>query len=141
MTASIRILVLGYLALVLALTLLPIFGVEGDEPITLHLVPFEDLRNALATGRVPIKFALLAIGNTAMFMPLGVLIPAVRAHVSALLVGGAALLLSTVIELTQLAISLLLGHAYRTANVDDVILNVAGALLGYAGLKIWVGAR
>jgi glycopeptide antibiotics resistance protein len=37
----------------------------------------------------------------------------------------------------QLAISLAVGHAYRTADIDDVVLNVAGALLGYVAFRLW----
>jgi len=42
-----------------------------------------------------------------------------------------ALTLSAAIELGQLAISLWLGYAYRSTDVDDVILNTIGAVLGF----------
>ena len=38
--------------------------------------------------------------------------------------------LSAAIELGQLAISLHLGYGYRAADVDDVILNTLGTLIG-----------
>jgi glycopeptide antibiotics resistance protein len=43
----------------------------------------------------------------------------------------AGLTLSASVELSQLAVSLLLGYWYRMSDVDDVLLNVAGVLLGY----------
>jgi len=44
----------------------------------------------------------------------------------------AALLFPLAIELSQLAISLLLGYSYRFTEVDDVILNFIGVLLGFS---------
>lgn len=38
----------------------------------------------------------------------------------------------------QLAISALVGRSFRSTDTDDVILNTAGALFGYA---LFVGAR
>lgn len=45
---------------------------------------------------------------------------------------------SVLIELGQLAISAFVDYNYRTTDIDDVILNTAGALLGYA---LFLGAR
>jgi len=36
------------------------------------------------------------------------------------------------IELSQLAVSLVLGYSYRVTEVDDVLLNFAGVLFGFA---------
>ena len=44
----------------------------------------------------------------------------------------AALLFPLAIELCQLAVSLALGYSYRVTEVDDVLLNFAGVLSGYA---------
>ena len=40
--------------------------------------------------------------------------------------------LPAAIESSQLAVSLALGYSYRVTEVDDVLLNFAGVLLGYA---------
>jgi glycopeptide antibiotics resistance protein len=131
-----KTLVVAYLALVLVLTLLPDFGVQRDEPVTVYLTPFRTVRNALAEGLLSSEFALV-VGNIAMFAPLGVLVPMLRARTSWWQVLAAALGLSAGIELMQLTISLAVGHDYRTADVDDVMLNVAGSLLGYVAFRIW----
>ena len=55
--------------------------------------------------------------------------------VPAILLAGA--LLSTAIELGQLGLSELYGFPIRIADVDDVILNTAGVLIGYALWRIW----
>lgn len=82
------------------------------------------------------------VGNVLLFLPFGVLLPltAVRFRTfKSVLAAG--LLLSVSIEVVQLG--LLLGRLMnRAADVDDVILNTIGAVLGYA---IWAllskGAR
>lgn len=126
----------AYVAIVLALTLLPIFGLERDDPVQVQLVPFDTIAAALKSGLFSREFALL-VGNLAMLMPLGVFIPLLTGRRRWVHVFGGALALSGGIELTQLAISLLVGFQYRTASVDDVITNVAGALLGYALLLVY----
>ena len=49
-----------------------------------------------------------------------------------------ALVVSASIELGQLARSLLAGYSYRVTEIDDVILNVSGVLLGFA---LWSAAH
>jgi len=44
----------------------------------------------------------------------------------------AALLFPLGIELAQLAVSLALGYSYRVTEIDDVLLNFVGVLLGFA---------
>ncbi len=41
------------------------------------------------------------------------------------------------IEGTQLAISLLIGLAYRTVDINDVLLNASGVLIGYGLFRIF----
>ena len=53
----------------------------------------------------------------------------------AVLLAGA--LLSTAIELGQLGLSALYGFPIRIADVDDVILNTAGVLIGYGLWRLW----
>ncbi len=52
---------------------------------------------------------------------------------SALLAGIA---FSLIVETTQLAISVLLGFTYKIADIDDLILNSAGVVVGYAGFLL-----
>lgn len=72
-------------------------------------------------------------GNVAAFVPLGVLAPAVSARWrSWVRVLGLGLAVSLAIEVAQLAVSLVVGHPYRQADVDDLLLNVAGTAAGFA---------
>jgi glycopeptide antibiotics resistance protein len=101
-----------------------------------NVVPFDTIGQAIRLGSDWPQFWLL-IGNIAAFVPLGVFIGALRpgrhswrrAFVTGLAV-------SVVIELSQLGLSLLMGFPYRVADVDDVITNVAGTLVGYGAFRI-----
>ena len=73
------------------------------------------------------------VENVALFMPLGALLPFAIPRRSLLVVLASATVLSTGIEWLQYA-----SHDGRFADVDDVILNVAGALLGWLA---WAVAR
>lgn len=76
-------------------------------------------------------------GNVLVFAPLGLLLPlsAPRlARLSRVVVGGFAF--SFGIEFAQLAISGVLGYSYRITDVDDILLNVAGVVLGYAAYLV-----
>ena len=125
----------AYVGLVLALTLLPVFGVKSNEGPVVHLVPFETIRTALSHDFRSSEFVLL-VGNVALFAPLGVLLSNLAARPSLGIAIGAGLALSAAIELTQLGLSVILGHSYRTADVDDVILNVGGCLAGYCAFRV-----
>jgi glycopeptide antibiotics resistance protein len=124
------LLFLAYLAFLLALTFYPFDGFAGSEPVDLRLQAFRTINFALRKGLGSSQFTVL-IGNLLAFVPLGMLLPLVTNRRSLLLVLLAGFALSIAIEAGQLAISMYLGFAYRTADIDDVIVNVAGAVLGY----------
>ena len=124
------VLMLGYLAVLLILTFLPYNGLNGTDPVDLRLQAFRTINFALRKGPGSREFAVL-IGNLLAFVPLGLLLPAITGKRSLLTVFLVGFALSLAIEAGQLAISIYLGFAYRTADIDDVIVNVAGALLGY----------
>ena len=85
------------------------------------------------------KVLLLVIGNVALFAPLGYLLPVLWNRYQRLrAVAVAGFLTSLTIELTQLGISSLLSHSYRLFELDDLILNTAGAVLGWA---LWRALR
>jgi glycopeptide antibiotics resistance protein len=66
------------------------------------------------------------VGNLIMLLPLGIYLPLLyRRAKSFFAVSLAAFLISVSIELLQLATS------FRSADVDDVLLNTLGAMIGY----------
>jgi glycopeptide antibiotics resistance protein len=91
-----------------------------------NLVPFRTL--AIYWRNLGSEFWLRNLfGNLALLLPIGLLGPiALPAMDRWWRVALLALLVSTAIELTQLAVP------DRSADIDDVIVNVAGALIGYA---------
>lgn len=124
------LLLLAYLGVLALLTLRPI-GADVESSLRLNLKPFATIGPALRHGPGSFVFAILA-GNLLAFVPLGLLLPAAVRRINWLLVIAAGLVLSTAIELAQLTISLQLGFGYRSADVDDVIVNLAGTIVGVA---------
>lgn len=126
---------IGALGWILALTIFPI-PVEASwwrfhqQFSNVSYVPFRTIGTQLSHGLERYEAKQL-LGNIALFAPLGFLLPVAlrsfrRAWPTLLLAAG----LSVLIEIMQ---SLLPGHS---TDVDDVMLNSAGAALGY--LAFWV---
>ena len=101
-----------------------------------NVTPFATIGPAIHLGPDWPQFWTL-LGNVAAFVPLGVFVglsrPDRRSWRRVFVVGLAA---TVAIESTQLGLSLVMGYPFRTADIDDVIVNVAGALLGYGGLVL-----
>ena len=101
-----------------------------------NVVPLDTIGQALQLGPDWPQFWLL-VGNIGAFIPLGVFIGALRpGRHSWRRVFLTGLVISVVIELSQLGLSLLVGFPYRVADVDDVISNVGGTLVGYGAFRI-----
>jgi glycopeptide antibiotics resistance protein len=129
-----------YLVVLLALTFFPFDGFHGTEPVDLRLQAFRTINFALRKGLGSSQFLVL-LGNVAAFVPLGVLVPLLTNRRSPLLVLGVGLALSVAIEAGQLAVSTALDFAYRTADIDDVIVNVFGAFVGWVLFILTVSLR
>ena len=124
-----------YLAILLTLTFLP--GTQDTtSDIRVNTRPFESINRAFRLGPDSFSYRTL-IGNVLAFVPFGLLVPLARPHMSWLWVLLAGAGLSVAIELGQLAVSLAVGYGYRAADVDDVIVNTAGVIVGYA--PVWLG--
>jgi glycopeptide antibiotics resistance protein len=135
-----RWLLLAYLTVLALLVFLP-SGRGMDLGDRLNLEPFATIDRALQLGPRSGSFRLM-LGNIAAFVPLGVLLPmAIRSKWSLAVVFVTAFALSSAIELGQLAVSVGLGYAYRSTDVDDIILNVCGALVGFAVLAAAMATR
>ena len=140
MNVRTRELFVAYLVVLLLLTFLPLDGLDNGQPVDLRLHLFRTINFALRRGLESHQFIVL-IGNIAAFVPLGVFVPLLQGRVSAVRVFVIALALSTAIELGQLAISVAVGYAYRTADVDDVATNVLGAMVGCLAFMLFQWVR
>jgi len=109
----------------LALTLQPAHPLPG-QVVDDNLIPFRTL--AIYWNNLGSEFWLRNLfGNVLLLLPLGLLGPiALPALDRWWRVALVALLFSATIELIQLAVP------DRSADIDDVIVNVTGALVGYA---------
>lgn len=98
---------------------------DGTGPSGVNLEPLVEIRRGLKTGASE-TVAANVWGNIAMFVPVGALLvwmwtSPLIARIAMATIAGAGL--SVAIELTQLTL-------HRVADIDDVILNGAGALAG-----------
>jgi glycopeptide antibiotics resistance protein len=131
MTRPVRIasaaLLVIYLLVLLWLTLLIL---PGDHPAP-NLVPFRSIVYDLRKGGRDLQVNFL--GNIVAFMPLGILIPLTRLRPTpAWHVAAWSAFLSAGIEVAQYF------SGRRVADVDDVILNALGGLIGYAFYRAWL---
>ncbi|WP_158539770.1 VanZ family protein [Gordonibacter sp. 28C] len=97
------------------------------NPRQLNPVPFFTLAQAVDVGDALLGFGL----NIALFVPLGLLLPFVWPRVGRMLpVVTFGLGLSLLIELSQL-------FNNRTTDVDDLVANTLGTLVGFAVYALW----
>jgi glycopeptide antibiotics resistance protein len=110
-----------YLLILFALTMAP----TRRLPIQMiNLIPFKTIMAGIQRGGLLLNVNVL--GNIVAFVPLGMLVPALGRRLSGpATILGASAFVSISIEVLQWL------FARRVADVDDVILNVFGALLGY----------
>lgn len=116
-----------FLIYVLTLVWLTLRPRPAGKRLPLDLVPLNNIVDVLREGRsVSYEDAGQVLGNIALFVPLGWLVPMLwpkmRSVLRVVALGGA---ISIVIELAQL-----LFFPGRQSSLDDVILNVAGAFVG-----------
>jgi glycopeptide antibiotics resistance protein len=114
-----------WIALGLLLTLQPVQPAPG-QVVNDNFIPFRTFAIYLANGDSPF-WVRQFVGNLFLLLPVGLLgpmvVPALNGWLRVFVVAFA---MSLAIEVAQL------GIPNRSADVDDVMLNVAGAMLGYA---------
>ncbi len=114
----------------------------GNVPsVDLNLIPFHSITDYIQHFSVETALEEI-LGNVIAFVPVGFLVPILwkkfRAPKKILLLS---LLLSVGIETVQLIESLAVRYPVRSVDIDDVILNFAGGVLGYllfrAAQTVW----
>jgi glycopeptide antibiotics resistance protein len=119
----------GWLVFGLVMTLQPVDPAPG-QVVDNNFVLFRTIQIYLANLESPFWVGQL-IGNLLLLLPVGLLgpiaLPALNGWARVLVV---AVVLSVAIELAQLQIP------NRSADVDDMLVNVVGALIGYALFRL-----
>ena len=131
------------LAVLIRFVFYPFFTVNGKvQPLILNMSSIQPLRVNL----IPLvnildydierEAAINIIGNISMFIPTGIILPILYKRLDCfwkVLLAGAGL--SFVIELIQLL------FPGSVTDIDDLILNTAGAVIGYGIYKLVHGCR
>ena len=128
-----------YCVAVVAVTQFPLILADSDpygwlSELRINLVPFRTIIQDLQPEYAP--FGLFyagrwsVVGNVILTIPLGVFLSLTkeRRFRNVVLIG---ILFSAGIEILQLSIGLITGVHWRTTNIDDVILNTTGTIIGY----------
>lgn len=118
-----------YLAALAYLTLSPVHLVADSAP-SASLVPLRSIANQLASSTPPAHKAYEIIGNSLLLVPFGAILAIVLPRHRWGIVVAASAALAIGIELMQWALPI-----GRVVDIDDVLLNSLGSLLGY-----WLGS-
>jgi glycopeptide antibiotics resistance protein len=95
-----------------------------------NIVPFRSIIGDWKTGGWP--FIVDFIGNIVAFVPMGFVPPLIRRRsIRAWQVALFGVSLSLAIELAQYI------GGQRTSDIDDLILNTAGTMVGYSWYSVW----
>ncbi|MDO4522925.1 MAG: VanZ family protein [Eubacteriales bacterium] len=119
-----------FLIYLLAVGYITIFSRDGSNDMTIGLIRFDDMEQAIRTHSfAPIRHMGL---NIAMFMPIGCTFPMI--HLTRLEKWGYAavlgMMLSTGIESLQMVLRL------GQADLMDIMMNIIGSLIGYGIFKV-----
>ncbi len=110
-----------YLMVLLSLTMMPAPRIPAES---VNLIPFSSIVAGVRRGGWLLTVNIF--GNVVAFTPLGMLLPLWNARLSAARqIFVISLITSTAIEVLQW------GFMQRVADIDDIVLNVLGALVGY----------
>ena len=115
-----------FFPLVYSRTGAPAYGYTSS----LQLTPFKTISGMLRYLSNQ-SLVLQVVGNILLTIPYGILLPVMIKRKSPVIIIPLLLALPVVIETMQWVIGALLGTLYRTTDIDDVILNFAGGLIGY----------
>jgi glycopeptide antibiotics resistance protein len=135
----------AYAVVVIAITIIPLPATDARFAASLNFVPFGTLmecaRETLANPSDLVTRCIAnVLGNLVLLFPFGllapILFPVLRLLPRFLLT---ALGIAAGIELLQLLETLAGGR--RTPDIDDIILNVIGALMGFFLFRFFVAAR
>ncbi|SFD75588.1 Glycopeptide antibiotics resistance protein [Bacillus sp. UNCCL81] len=101
---------------------------------THNFIPFKSIIDTFSSGSILLILKQVA-GNVLLFIPLGFALPILFFNISnrnTIVIGFT---LSLAIELIQASIGMFLGYNYRSCDIDDILLNTIGTIIGLAIYK------
>ncbi|MEE1056347.1 MAG: VanZ family protein [Acutalibacteraceae bacterium] len=129
-----------YLTAVVSITLFPILIEEKVEyfgDITWYnFIPFKTIIGMFSEG-INTTSIVQFCGNICMTIPFGVIIMYLINNTKWLKFLLISFIFSVSIEFAQLIIGLIINNMYRTVDIDDIILNVLGAFIGFGIYKLF----
>ncbi|ANS73176.1 hypothetical protein AWM70_00075 [Paenibacillus yonginensis] len=121
-----------YILSLIKLTILPLvvfIKQPPDLPISLYYsyIPFENVGNAIRSGNY-----IQVFGNVLLLLPLPILLQLIaREQFSFKKTALISTIATFTIELLQLLIDFATHYPNKVADIDDIILNIFGALIGW----------
>ncbi|MDP2090738.1 MAG: VanZ family protein [Candidatus Gracilibacteria bacterium] len=135
-----------YIISLLAVTLFPI-PIQGLNEIgiynkdTNNYIPFMSIIDIINKQLDIIIKIKQIIGNIVLFIPMGFFVPLIWENKKFINKTLLIVLLCTIgIEITQLFISNLIGFSYKITDVDDILLNSLGGIIGFYLYKMFQGS-
>ena len=132
-----------YIITLLAVTIFPI-PIQWLKEIWIYggnnnFIPFSSIRGILFNDNLHVIIKMKQIiGNIILFIPMGFFIPFIwkskTYYKKTLLIG---IVYSFCIELLQYIISFLLWFNYKVTDIDDILLNTLGFIIGFFLYKLF----
>ncbi|POQ87849.1 VanZ family protein, partial [Listeria monocytogenes] len=95
----------------------------------MNLIPFNSISEMFIAERESVAFQIVA--NIIMFVPLGMLLPLCYPKLRWKIVFAISFIATVGIELAQLLQDLIYQSPFKFVDIDDVILNFSGGIIGY----------
>jgi len=129
----VKLFFLLYILYLIFLTLFSIYYGRGYFHRSINLIPFRTIIEYLSLSYNPYAVMRNILGNIAAFIPMGLLLPMAVKGINSLKRAFSIVLLSTLaIEISQY----ILGAG--TADIDDIILNLLGGIIGFGLYVLFV---
>ncbi|KZE73541.1 hypothetical protein AV654_31925 [Paenibacillus elgii] len=110
---------------------------RGNIEPNMNFIPFKSIIDIMQNSVSPFVAVKQIAGNILMCAPFGFYAPLLFQQLKSvirIIISG--ILFGLCIELSQLIIGVGIGFFYRSLDVDDIILNTIGVILGYAFLTL-----
>ncbi|MGE7607503.1 VanZ family protein [Peribacillus frigoritolerans] len=114
--------------------------IEDQLGLKHNFIPFKIIYDAMNFGSLSFGLNILfkqAVGNILLFLPMGFVLPMIFTNIKAIRkVIFIGFLASLSIELFQGFAGLWIGYNYRAVDIDDLIFNVLGTVIGFLIWKL-----